>query len=398
MAQAILRKKDYPLNYPAEIIDIIESMSFTKGKDVTIVGSMSLKSQQYAGDYDMIETVNTNYKSNTTAIQELVKDFQHIISNLLEKKNVYVGDIKAGIIPEWEVIPERARIENGRVVDFEPAKVESKVLELQKLGVLSKSEGDAIFKILNRKKYTPPSPEDFLALKKEVKPHLIHWTPKDILSGYVTLPTGRHYSLQEAFSSPTIVKLDVIAFVEQSRYTDFSIIYLLKNRGRALNAVDMSNDIESIKQDLEAYYILGNYFKALKRMFSLARKYNDTTVIEKLNTILNGDLGRLYSIISDIGTLQYLLENESHLSIERIRYELDGFRKRLGNVYTVKTPDKVLEELLRIEDLPRTELGRSTLEKVLSDIEEQLETLLSKGAEKIGKEVGLFPIPNKYRA
>lgn len=398
MSSAILRKKDYPLNYPAEIIDIIESMSFTEGKEVAIVGSMSIKSQQYAGDYDMIENVNTNYKSDTTAIEQLVKDFQHIINGLLVKKNIYIGDIKAGIIPEWQVIPDEARIENGRVVGFDKSKVINKVLELQSQKVLSKSEGGMILESLSSRKTHPPSPEEFLALKKDVKPHLIHWTPAEVIAGYTTLPTGRHYSLSEAFASPTIVKLDVIAYVQNNRYTDFSIIYLLFNRGKPLNKVDMSNDIDSIKQDLEAYYVLGNYFKALKRMFSLARKYKDTKTIEKLNTILNSDLGRLYSIISDIGTLQYLLENESHLSIERIRYELDQFRGRLGNVYTVKTPDKVLEELLRLEDLPRTQVGRSTLEKVLSDIEQQLEDLLNKGAKKVGNDAGLFPIPSKYRA
>jgi hypothetical protein len=389
MTEPILRKKDYPLNYPAEIIDIIEAMSFTKGKSVSIVGSMSLKSQQYAGDYDMIETINTNYKSNTTAVKQLVLDFQHIVASLLEKRNIYVGDIKAGVIPEWKVIPDTAMVKNGRVVGFDVNQFNSKLLELQKMGIIENGGGYRF--------RTPPSPDDFFELKKELKPEVVRWTPQDVKAGFVVLPTGRHYSLQEAFTSPAIVKLDVVAYIQNSRYTDFSIIYLFSNRGRPLNNVDMSNEIESIKQDLEYYHRSGNCFKALKRMFSLARKYDDDSVIEKLNTILNSDLGRLYSIVSDIGTLQYLLDNESHLSIERIRYELDQFRSRLGNVYTVKTPDKVLEQLLRLEELPRTELGRKYLEKVLSDIEKQLSELLNKGARKAGEEAGLFPIPKKYQ-
>lgn len=394
MTEPILRRKDYPLNYPAEIIDIIETMSFSKGKDVAIVGSMSLKSQQYAGDYDMLEQVKGNYKSNATAVKHFVQDFQHIISNLLGMSNVYVGDIKAGMIPEWELVPETAMIKNGHIVGFDAEATKQKLSELMEAGVIDEEEGGEVKKLIS----TPPSPQKFLELKKTAKFHVVRWTAKDVEAGFTTLRNGRQYSLQEAFTSPAIVKLDIVAYVQQSRYTDFSMIYLFYNRGKILNNVDMSDEVQSIKQDLEYYYITGNYFKALKRMFSLARKANDTKTIKKLNNILNSDLGRLYSIISDIGTLEYLLENESHLSIERIRYELDQFRSRLGNVFTVATPHKVLEELLRLESLPRTKLGRDVLEKVLSDIDNVLDTLLSKGAMAMGKEAGLFPLPSKYRA
>jgi len=44
--------KEYPTNYPADAIAVLDSMSVTKGKGVELVGSMSLRSQQYAGDYD----------------------------------------------------------------------------------------------------------------------------------------------------------------------------------------------------------------------------------------------------------------------------------------------------------------------------------------------------------
>ena len=75
MADVILRKKDYPQQYPTEIMNIIKAMSFSNGKDVSIVGSMSLKSQQYAGDYDMIEIVQTQYQKQSTAVKYLIKRF-----------------------------------------------------------------------------------------------------------------------------------------------------------------------------------------------------------------------------------------------------------------------------------------------------------------------------------
>lgn len=394
MTDPILRKKDYPLNYPTDVQDVITAMSFSKGNDVSIVGSMSLKSQQYAGDYDMIEEVRMQYKSDTLALQHAVQGFQHIVQSLLQMPNVYVGDIKAGIIPEWTVIPESAKVHNGRVVGFSVREARHKIQQLMRLGIVSKDEADEGLALL--RKGPPLPPLAFLELRKSFKPQVVRWTPETIQAGFTVLPNGRLYSLHEAFASPAIVKLDVVAYVQQNRYTDFSLIYLLYNRGKALNPVSMDED--GIQQDLEYYYLSGNYFKALKRLFSIARLNEDTDILNSINGILNGDLGRLYSILSDIGTIQYLLEHESHLSIKKIQYELGQFRSRLGNVYTIKTPDKILEQLLHIEELPYTQVGRIALEKVLSSITTQLEQLLSKNAEIVGKQEGLFPLSTKYRA
>ena len=47
--------KEYPDNYPADAVRILDAMSF--GKGLVLLGSMSLRSQQYAGDYDGFEQV-----------------------------------------------------------------------------------------------------------------------------------------------------------------------------------------------------------------------------------------------------------------------------------------------------------------------------------------------------
>ena len=56
--------KEYPTNYPADAIAVLDSMSVTKGKGVELVGSMSLRSQQYAGDYDANDFVEMNMKTD----------------------------------------------------------------------------------------------------------------------------------------------------------------------------------------------------------------------------------------------------------------------------------------------------------------------------------------------
>lgn len=373
MTTPILRKKDYPLNYPSDITNVIEAMSFTKGKDVNIVGSMSLKSQQYAGDYDMFETVNVNYKSNDTAISHLVKQFQNIVKQVCEMKNVYVGDIKAGEISEWNVLKDGMK------------GVEDRLDDLYDKDVISERELEEIEPLLRSK--------NEMELRSALKFHIVRWTPADIAKGECKLRDGRIYTLKDAFLSPAIIKLDVVALVQNSRYTDFSIIYQLKNNGHPLNAFNTGNETEDIKRDMEYYYSKGNYFKALKRLFSLAKREKNIKLIKKLNDILNGDLGRLYSVVSDIGTLQFLLNNERELPLERIRYELDQFRARLGNVYSLSSPNKVLKGI--VEGKKST---KGDIERMLQKSGDELEDILSRAAKKAGEAIGAFPLAKRYKA
>jgi hypothetical protein len=368
----ILRKKDYPLNYPSEITDILEAMSFSKGKSVDIVGSMSLKSQQYAGDYDMFETVQASFKTDSAAVAHFVKQFQDIVARVSALKNTFVGDIKAGEIPEWNVLADGVQ------------GVEARLRALHDADILSQHELDEIEPLLKHK--------DEMELRAALKFHVVRWTPADVAKGSCVLRDGRTFTLKEAFLSPAVIKLDVVALVQNSRYTDFSILYQLKNNGHVLNAFSTGNEAEDIKRDLAYYYAKGNYFKALKRMFSLAKRAKDTRLVLKLNELMNGDLGRLYSVVSDIGTLLFLLENERHLPLERIRYELDQFRARLGNVYTLSGPNKVLKQVVEAKKNTKREL-----ERMLVHAGEELEDILARAAKKAGVEAGLFPVPRRFR-
>lgn len=390
----LLKPKEYPLNYSRDVLNVISTMSMTRGSDVQIVGSMSLKSQQYAGDYDMIEVVKGNYKDTTTAVRTYVKRFQSIVRTLMSEKDITVGDIKAGIVEDWIVIPDDAGISGGEVVGYNYTTSKAKIEELHSNKILTDEEYKYASKILVEN----PSIEKFLVMKKELRFHLVRWTPEEVLKGTVTLRDGRKMSLEDAFKSPAIIKLDVVAWVQNNRFTDFSIIYLLRNKGQEINKVDTSREIWSIKQDLLYYLETKNYFKASKRLFSLARKSKDMPLVKKLNDMMNSDMGRLYSIISDCGSLLYLLENESHLPLEKIQYELDQFRSRLGNIYSIDGvgSENVLKKLLSAEGLPKTAEGRQRMIGILEYLQMRFERTLSEVSLEYMKKHSILPIPKKY--
>jgi hypothetical protein len=58
-------------------------------------------------------------------------------------------------------------------------------------------------------------------------------------------------------------------------------------------------------------------------------------MLSKLNEILNSDLGRIYSVISDTDTIIFILENMKSIPHKRIEVEIQQFRKRLANIYTL---------------------------------------------------------------
>lgn len=387
----LLEKKQFPLNYPADVLSIIEAMSFSKGDKVDIVGSMSLKSQQYAGDYDMIETVPLKYKTDKQALKAAVRMFQSIVRTLLNKKHCFIGDIKAGIVEDWVVIPESSQVKNGRVVGYNALDAREKAKMLNTMNILTEEE----YKYVDKRLIQDPSPDDFLDMKKQFRFHLIRWTAEEVLKGSVQLRNGRTYTLEEAFKSPAIIKLDTIAYVENNRFTDFSIIYLLFNNEKALNAVNMSNNIQSIKNDLQYYLSKGDYFKASKRMFSLAKRSERSKELQCLNKMMNGDLGRLYSLTSDIGTLLYLLENEKNIPIDKIQYEIDQFRRRLGNIYTVEVGSvPQLRSLQKLSDVA----SAKTMQSGLEDLNAQFEAVLNRVAKEELEVCGLLPLRTPFKA
>jgi hypothetical protein len=383
---AILKKKDYPDNYSADVLDVIKTMSFTDGKDINIIGSMSLRSQLYAGDYDMNETVAVSYKTDAEALKHFANGFKEIVRDLLHKKDCYIGDIKSGVVPEWNILDDIYNYKNAMY----------RLKKLKDDGIVNENEFEEARGVLKEK----PTVGELAYIKKAIKFHIIRWTPKDVLRGFCKLRDGREYSLEEAFSSPSITKLDVVALVQNSRFTDFSCLYTFKNKRKVLNNVKMDS-VKEIKENLMYYLQEGNYFKVAKRMFSLAKLKNDTKTIEKLNELLNSDLGRLYSLVSDANTILYLLENEKDIPFKKIKYEVNQFRNRIANIYSIGAFDRkeptILETILAIERLPTTTEGRNKMRRQMEKLIGFFEAVMDKYSQVSLENIGLYPIPKQYQ-
>lgn len=139
-----------------------------------------------------------------------------------------------------------------------------------------------------------------------------------------------------------------------------------------------------------AYREAGNYFKVLKRIYSLAKLKGEKFIVNELNPILNSDLGRLYYINTDISTLLFLLEHHKNLPDEQLRIEVDQFIGRLSNVAipAIVSRSKALNaEIRRIERLPLSKMSEP-----LKHLSEQINGVLQQKAKPYALKYSGFPL------
>ena len=318
--EQLLLKKTFPLEYPKEAVRVLETMTFSNGRNIRLVGSASLKTQVYAGDYDAHEDVKLNFPSDAQALNHLVSKFQSIIRNLLALPHTHIGDIKAGVIEDWRIIPK---------TKYNFRSSTKKIETLLQSRIISSSEAKFALSLLKPK----PKKIDLLKAHQDLKFHIVRWSPQEVLNGKKVLRNGMLYTLQSAFSSPTITKLDVIALIE-GRYTEFSCIYSFFNNEKALNP-EVIDPEKTLKDSILLYQAEKNPFKVLKRKFSLAKLKNNLPDLKKYHTIINSELGKLYVVYSDVRTLADLLEHH-HIPSEEANQAISSFADRLAKIYGVE--------------------------------------------------------------
>jgi len=375
---SITVRKDYPDGYPSDALEILRNMSFTNGKNVRVVGSMALRSQIYAGDYDAIEFVDV-IGTKQLVIRDLVKKFKQIIKDLKSLPNTYIGDIKSGSIEEWVIINDKYNYDKSI----------EKLEQLHKEGIISSDEYQD-----GKKRIKPnPSKLELLALRRDFRPNIIRWSPRDVMLGFKILKDKRKFTLAEAFQTPTITKLDVVSWVQNNRFTDFSMIYQFKNNGRSMNTV--ITDIESsIRENIFMLHHEGNYFKMAKRMFALAKfkGYND--ILEKLSPLFNGDVGRLYMVYGDIGTLESLFDITDDIPYSKINFEVDQFKGRLSNIALdkyVHREDELFTLINKLTSTSNSKYTRKEIKDLLAKIKNILSNLMSFYAKEYLRKVKIMP-------
>lgn len=376
----LTEQKQFPQNYSSDAVRVLRAMSLTEGKELQLVGSMALRSQLYAGDFDAFEDVRSD-DERSRALDRFARLFQDSVKELRSLPNTYIADIKVGVVEDWQVIPANAGIVGGAIRNFNLVAARGRVERLVLQRVMTPAEGTEAMTLLK----DSMTPEQFLVAKDTIKPHIMRWRPADVLAGYVVLRTGKRVTLQEAFTTPGVAKMDVISWMNGNHFAEFSCIYNFYVNGKWINAIPV-NPKQGLQEDIVSLMADGKPFKAMKRRFALAKLENDTGTMRRLQPILNGDLGRIYSLRSDIDTLLYMLENYQNFPDKEVDFELDQFRDRFSNIYGIKefiyAEPAMLGKLEAAIRAPRSSRGRAIMTKHLTDVQEHLQQILAEHTPK----------------
>jgi len=330
----LLLEKSKPNDYSREINEILKLISFDY-KNIEILGSMEIKSQLWASDYDCYEIVDYSVLST------LVSKFKEIIRKCMKYKEIYIGDIKVGNDNRFRVINEDAYFSkvDGKLngYNFNDSMYRLKALYSKKY--ISAKEYKDAQELLKQN----PNEEEWTRIMKYMRFNVLRWKPQDILNGFL-MYRGEKILIQNALKSDGLVKMDLIVKLSNGIFQEFSVIYDMRIKGLRLNTKPI-NAMRTLINDIVLFQDEGRWFKTLKRMFSLQNyifKYSNDenqkrtaiNLIKMLDEVLSSDIGILYQVKGDMDSIALLLENYKPPEAE-VNAEIDNFINRLNNVYSV---------------------------------------------------------------
>lgn len=158
-----------------------------------------------------------------------------------------------------------------------------------------------------------------------------HWNVEQIMN-----EKNNELTLYDACFIKDVIKLDIIGPYD-GRYLEMSTFFVLKSLNEYIN-ID-SDYFESFKKSLLkdiAHYQESKPFKAIKRVWSLARITNDKETQDLLKDLIRSNIALISQINADIETIILLIEHSSKYDLTFICNELDGFREKLSTIIDIK--------------------------------------------------------------
>ena len=210
----------------------------------------------------------------------------------------------------------------------------------------------------------------------------LRWNYEDMKKGYKKV-NGRQYDFYDALmmKPPNMVKLDVVSFLN-GRYLELSQIYKIKIGNQINYKMEKTEDIKN-RLDEETMELIkeGNYYKALKRIFSFRKIHQNAHIdkkIERIIEFLNSDIGIVGKSKSDLDVLIDLYE----------KYPTQVYAEDIySNIQIVK---QFLSSITKYNMRPIIEmLNRTQKIKTLKDVRDKLLKLVNQEALLFMQKEGL---------
>jgi hypothetical protein len=309
MKVSIFKPKNYD-EFEDKIVDIFKFMSLTD--KYHLVGASSLKTSLYATDFDLYETYkgeNVNEKEKLEYIAKMFKD-----KFIQAEKNpfTYIIDFKAGVDDNYDEETQRDK-------------------------------------------------------------YILRWSKNDMKNGYKIMGDGRKKWLEECLlDKRSIVKMDLVVYIN-GVFEEFSEIYLIEINGKKnhdpLSKIELYN---SIKKDFEKYVKSKNYFKALRRYYSMLRVMGDKKdylKILQLANFFNSQIGLVYKCKGELETLLNVIETKfKKAPITQLRNTLQIIKQQLSSISMIQ----LTRDLPKIIDTITVSVHSKDIKELISYLDKVL--------------------------
>lgn len=188
---------------------------------------------------------------------------------------------------------------------------------------------------------------DFKAGKIGDEP--IRWTFADIMKG-----TKSGVSLKDALKMDATIKLDFVILVD-NKITEVTTNFFI---GKAPPG--------SLKENIRELVDEGEWFKALKRVFSLKETQGKST--KKLIAYFNSDVGLLNKVKSDILTLISLLgQTFKKVNIDIIRHNIQLIKYELSGIAEINI-SSLFDEMMTLDKKTLIKKLQNVADAILEEV------------------------------
>lgn len=188
----------------------------------------------------------------------------------------------------------------------------------------------------------------------------LHWDYKTLKQGY-QIKEGRKIFFNTILQQESIIKLDLIALID-NKFNEFSENYYFCFDGTCTyKNSNIQSIAASLYNDVIKYKSSNKSFKSLKRYYSLLKLLDKPPkrIINKLINFFNSSTGHLNSIISNLHTLDLLLD--THYSKVKLIDLINNV-----NLFNLDS----LDSLINVKTKKQFKL---LLDKVIKQLESQVE-------------------------
>lgn len=323
-----------PKSYTSDIRKAINLVSVNP-KESSAFGSFIFKAQSYPSDIDVIESIS-DCCSEKKVIEKMYNILLDLVDRVSKTSGYFMSEIKAGKDNVYNVdVGKRVRnsfvgYDYEHVSDSVNSLIDSKLLDSSDVAVLSK----LVLPTINIDQFDEL--KEFFRLKSTVR-----WTSEEIIQGYKMLPGKRILTLLAAISQKGVVKIDVISPID-GKYIEVTNFFIMRV---GQNMINFSFDyVNQIKDEIAKYFSKTFFkpFKGAKRMWGLARHEKNAPYLLQLTPLFQSGVASLNQIISEIDSIEILLERFLPKMNTIMVKQIDAWKTRLASIDDIKIDNEGL--------------------------------------------------------